>query len=55
MIKNFLKFKDLATLIKFIVSPKEFKPVPIIYFSLYLLVDNLLNKLIFSLTEINCA
>ena len=37
--KKFLKFKDLATLIRLIVSLKEFKPVPIIYLSLYILVD----------------
>ena len=28
-VANFLKSRDLATLIKLIVSPNEFKPVPI--------------------------
>ena len=47
-----LKFKELAILIKLIVSPREFKPVPIRCLSLYLLSESLFNKLIFSEIEI---
>ena len=45
----------MATLIKFIISPKEFNPVPMMHLSLCLFVDNLFRKLIFSATEINWA
>ena len=48
-----LKFKEIATLIKLIVSPNEFNPVPIMYLSLYLLRDKWFNKLIFSEMGIN--
>ena len=46
-IKKLLKLKELATLIRLIVSPKELRPVPIRYFSLCLLNDNLFSKFIF--------
>ena len=41
----------MATLIRLIVSPKELRPVPIKYFSLCLLNDNLFSKFIFSLID----
>ena len=54
-IKKLLKFNDEAIFIKFIVSLKEFRPIPIKYLSLCLLSVSLFNKPIFSLTEINWA
>ena len=51
--KNFSKFNVLAIFIKFIVSPKEFRPVPIKCLSLYLLLESLFKKSIFSEIDIN--
>ena len=41
--------------IKFIVSPKELRPVPIKYLFLYLLTESLFNKSTFSPIEISWA
>ena len=51
--KNFFKFKEIAIFMKLIVSTKELRPVPIRCLSLYLLIESLFNKSIFSLIEIN--
>ena len=54
MIKNLLNFNELAIFIKLIVSLREFKPVPIKCLSLYLLIESLFIKSIFSEIDINC-
>jgi len=48
-----LILKDFEILIKLILSPNEFRPVPIINLSLCLLLGKILMSLIFSLNEIN--
>ena len=53
MIKNLLKPNDVAIFIRLIVSPNEFKPVPIRRFFLYLLCESLFNNSIFSDTGIS--
>ena len=55
IIKNCLKPKDKAILIRLIVSLKEFSPVPTKKFFLYLLKDKLFNKFIFSEIGMSCA
>ena len=53
MMRNLSKLNEEAIFIKLIVSPNEFKPVPIRCLLLYLLFDNSFNNLIFSETDIN--
>ena len=50
-----INLMKVATFIKFIVSFNELSPVPIKYFSLYLLFDNSFNRAIFSLMGMSCA